>query len=78
MTQIEYIIQAMRNLGGTATYSQLYKEYEIVSGKVLTPGKKAGIRKSIEDHSSDSLNFKGKNDLFYSVHGIGSGTWGLR
>ena len=78
MTQVEYIVQTMRNLGGTATYSQLYKEYEIVSGIVLTPGKKAGIRKSIEDRSSDSLNFKGKNDLFYSVHGIGSGAWGLR
>lgn len=43
MTQIEYIVQAMRNLGGAATYSQLYKEYEIVSGIVLTPGKRLGL-----------------------------------
>lgn len=78
MTQLEYIVQAMKNLGGKATYSQLYEEYENVSGVILTPGKKAGIRKNIEDHSSDSMNYKGKEDLFYSVYGVGNGTWGLR
>lgn len=78
MTQLEYIVQAMKNLGGKATYSQLYEEYENVSGIILTPGKKAGIRKNIEDHSSDSMNYKGKEDLFYSVYGVGNGTWGLR
>lgn len=78
MTQLEYIVQAMKNLGGKAAYSQLYEEYENVSGIILTPGKKAGIRKNIEDHSSDSMNYKGKEDLFYSVYGVGNGTWGLR
>ena len=78
MTQLEYIVQAIKNLGGKATYSQLYEEYEKISGIILTPGKKAGIRKNIEDHSSDSMNYKGKEDLFYSVDGIGNGTWGLR
>ena len=78
MTQLEYIVQALKNLGGKATYSQLYEEYENVSGIILTPGKKAGIRKNIEDHSSDSMNYKGKEDLFYSVYGVGNGTWGLR
>lgn len=78
MTQLEALLQAMKNLGGKATYSQLYEEYESITGTVLTPGKKAGIRKNIEDHSSDSMNYKGKEDLFYSVDGIGNGTWGLR
>lgn len=78
MTQLEYIVQAMKNLGGKSTYSQLYEEYEKVSGIQLTPGRKAGIRKSVEDHSSDSMNYKGGKDLFYSVYGIGNGTWGLR
>lgn len=78
MTQLECIVQTMKNLGGKATYSQSYEEYEKVSGINLTPGRKAGIRKNIEDHSSDSLNFKGEEDLFYSVHGIGKGIWGLR
>ena len=78
MTQLEFIIQSMKNLGGKASYSQLYDEYEKISGINLTPGRKAGIRKNIEDHSSDSMNYKGKGDLFYSVHGVGNGTWGLR
>lgn len=78
MTQLEYIVVAMKNLGGKATYSQLYEEFEKVSGTILTPGRKAGIRKNVEDHSSDSMNFKWKEDLFYSVDGIGNVTWGLR
>lgn len=78
MTQLEALVQAITNLGGKATYSQIYEEYEEITGKVLTPGQKAGIRKNIEDHSSDSMNYKGKEDLFYSVDGIGNGTWGLR
>lgn len=78
MTQLEYIMLAMKNLGGKATYSQLYEEYKKVSCINLTAGRKAGIRKNIEDHSSDSMNYKGKEDLFYSVDGIGNGTWGLR
>lgn len=78
MTQLEYIVQALRNLGGKGTYGEIYAEFERVSGIALTPGRKAGIRKNIEDHSSDSMNYKGRKDLFYSVYGLGNGTWGLR
>lgn len=78
MTQLEYIVQALRNLGGKGAYDEIYAEFERVSGIVLTPGRKAGIRKNIEDHSSDSMNYKGREDLFYSVYGLGNGTWGLR
>ncbi len=77
-TQLEMIITAIQNLGGKANYSELYDEYERLSGIRLTAGRKAGIRKCVEDHSSDSLNYKGKEDCFYSVYGIGNGTWGLR
>lgn len=78
MTQLEIIVLAIRNLGGKATYSQIYEEFERISGIILTQSRKAGIRKNIEDHSSDSMNYKGKEDLFYSVYGLGNGTWGLR
>ena len=78
MKQLDIIVQAMKNLGGKASYSELYAEYENISSITLTSGKKAGIRKAIEDHSSDSGNFKGKEDIFYSVYGIGGGVWGLR
>ena len=78
MTQLEYRVEALKNLGGKASYSQIYEEFERLTNTVLTPGRKAGIRKNIEDHSSDSMNYKGKEDIFYSVGGIGSGEWGLR
>jgi putative restriction endonuclease len=78
MTVLERTIEALKQLGGKGTYSEIYSEYEILYGKPITYGQKAGIRKIIEDHSSDSHNFKGKEDIFYSVDGIGNGVWGLR
>lgn len=79
MSQLEAIIAVFRSLGGKGTYSQIYEEYERITGIKLTPGKKAGIRKRIEDHSSDSQNYRpNREDLFYSVEGIGKGVWGLR
>ena len=77
MTMLETIIQVLKNLGGKAPYSEIYQEYEYIAKCKLTPGQKAGIRKCIETHSSDSENFTG-NDIFYSVEGKGKGVWGLR
>lgn len=50
MTQLELIVKALTNLGGKETYSEIYREFERLSGEMLTPGRKAGIRKNIEDH----------------------------
>ena len=76
--QIDVIVEAFKRLGGESTYAQLYAEYEKIAGGKLSEGQKAGIRKNIEDHSSDSANYKGKQDLFYSVYGLGEGVCGLR
>ena len=78
MKQLDIIVKALENLGGKGTYSEIYAEYEIITNSKLTYGRKAGIRKTIENHSSDSMNYKGNTDLFYSVCGIGNGVWGLR
>ena len=78
MTYVEYIIQALTNLDGKAHYSDLYNEFERISGKRMTTGVKAAFRAEIERNSSDSTQFKEKRDLFYSVNGLGDGTWGLR
>ena len=78
MTILEGIIKSLHNLGGKGYYQDIYDEYEKVTGIDLTTSKKAGIRACIERHSSDSKVFKGKNDLFYSIDGIGKGYWGLR
>lgn len=78
MTQLEIIVEALEKLGGKATYLEIYSKFEEISGTTLTYGQKAGIRKNIETHSSDSLNYNGKEDLFYSVYGLGNGVWGLK
>ena len=76
MTWIDEIIKAYEEFGGIAPYSEVYNYIEKNTSRSLPPSWKAIIRKIVEDHSSDSKNFKGK-DLFYSVDGLGNGVWGL-
>lgn len=77
MTLLEKVIYALNELDGMAKYPDIYKKIEELEGQKLTDGRKAGIRKMVEDHSSDSKNFKGE-DIFYSAQGTGKGFWGLR
>jgi hypothetical protein len=78
MKQLDIIVMALESLGGRASYAEIYSKIEELSHTTLTYGQKAGIRKNIETHSSDSQVYSGKEDLFYSVCGIGNGVWGLR
>ena len=74
---IESIIQAFENLGGEAEYNDLYDEIKRIrlsKGINLTKAWTASVRRTIEDHSSDSDNFK-SDDIFKK---LGYGHWGLR
>ena len=76
-TWLDVIIEAFQNLGGEANYSELYPEIKRLRTKKqlsLTAQSTASVRRTIEDHSSDSANFRA-DDLFYK---IGLGYWGLR
>ena len=75
LRQVEVIIKAIQNLGGIASYSQIYDEYGRITGTLMTVGRKAGIRKTIEQNSADSSVFNG-NNIFYTPQ-KGSGMWGL-
>ncbi len=77
MTNLEAMICILQQRGGQASYSEIYADYEKLKGVSLSATNKATLRKTIEMHSSDSANFRGK-DIFYSVEGIGKGVWGLR
>jgi hypothetical protein len=68
------IVQAFSRLGGAARYADLYEYIIRTSERDLSPEWKATVRRTIEDHSSDSLNFRA-NDLFMK---LGHGHWGLR
>jgi HNH endonuclease len=76
-TWLDDISTALDNLGGEANYEAIYAEVRRIRGEALPSSWKDMVRGTIEDNSSDSAKFKGK-DLFYSVNGLGNGVWGLR
>lgn len=78
MTWLEYIIEALNNLGGVATYPQIYEEIRRIRKEPYTKSWKASVRATIESFSSDSMRYNQKSDIFYSVKGLGEGIWGLR
>jgi hypothetical protein len=71
---------ALQRLGGRASLSRIYKEVEAIrsaAGRSTPPSLEATIRRTLEDHSSDSENYRGQ-DLFCMPEGKGAGVWGLR
>lgn len=73
------IIEALNILGGDAKYNDIYQKTEkirISKNRSHPPSIKATIRRTVEDHSSESANFRGV-DVFYSIAGLGKGHWGL-
>ena len=71
---------ALRRLGGRSSLSRIYKEVRAVrtaAGRSIPPSLEATVRRTLEDHSSDSENYRGA-DLFCMPEGKGAGVWGLR
>src|SRR4051812_23314019 len=78
LSRFESVAAALRSLGGQARPVEIADEV-----RRLFPGPHTGnllqsVRARIQECSSDSHHWKKKRDLFYSVHGIGGGVWGLR
>ena len=77
-TWLEDIQTALKNLGGEAHLSKIYKEVSKVREGKLNPTFESTIRRELETNSSDSESYaKGRKgeDLFYMK---GKGVWGLR
>lgn len=73
------LIEVYNDLGGTASYSDVYelaKERRQKRGASWTTQARASIRRTVEDHAKSSANFRGTH-VFYSVKGHGAGVWGL-
>lgn len=78
-TWLDWIVEAMTQLGGNAIYEDLYHQIQLIRPPLFTKQWKASVRKTIENNSSDSDNFGENNqDVFKSIGGKGSGHWGLR
>jgi hypothetical protein len=71
---------ALERLGGQAPLHRIYREVELIrkpAGRSVPSSLEATIRRTLEDHSSDSENFRGA-DLFSMPEGKGAGIWALR
>ena len=75
-TMAEDIAAVLESLGGEATLSKIYSEIRSIRPGPHPVNLEAGVRRTIEIHSSDSKAFTG-TDLYYSVEGIGRGIWGI-
>lgn len=74
---VDDVFAAIGRLGGSATLHSIYKEVEVIrrtAGRSVPKSLDATVRRTIEDHSSDSDNHRGPN-LFAKV---GRGEWAIR
>ncbi len=69
---------ALEHLGGEAHLKDIYKYIEDNFENSLPTTWQATVRGTLERASSDSKAYDGKDDLFYSVDGLGEGIWGLK
>jgi hypothetical protein len=72
---------SLERLSGRAFLSGIYREVKAIrqtAGRSVPPSLEATIRRTLEDHSSDSENYRGGPDLFYMPEGKGAGVWALR
>jgi hypothetical protein len=72
---------SLQHLGGKSSLLEIYKEVEVVrkaAQRSVPPSLEATVRRTLEDHSSDSDNYRGGPDIFYMPEGKGAGVWALR
>jgi len=77
---VDDVRSALVTLGGKASLHSIYKEVERIrkgAGRSIPKTLDAVIRRTLEDHSSDSANFRGA-DLFALSEGHGKGIWQIR
>lgn len=78
LARFETVVAALRSLGGQARPAEIADEIRRLFPGPHTANLLQSVRARIQECSSDSHHWKMKRDLFYSVHGIGGGVWGLR
>ena len=77
-TWAEDICRALQNLGGVAPLSDIYNEVRKIRPLPHPREFEATIRGAIERSSLDSSAYSSGKNLFFSLHGLGQGVWGLR
>lgn len=75
------LAEVLDELGGKAPLQDIYQAVRTkrtVEGRSVPPSLTATVRRTLENHSSDSHNYTGGADLFAMAEGKGAGIWSLR
>ena len=72
------IIKVLKDFDGCAHLSEIYNQVKKIRKNNINPTFDRTIQRELETHSSDSVSYNGKDDIFYMVEGKGKGIWGLR
>jgi hypothetical protein len=78
---IDYVIEALRTLGGIAALPQIYKQIKKdcrKGDKNLPPEWESVIRRTLQAFSSDAKQFLYGRDVFRMAKERGRGWWALR
>jgi putative restriction endonuclease len=76
----DLIVDALSSLGGTAHLDEIVRRVTEIAPPPLPADVGASVRARIQERCSETQSFKGREDLFFSVHGVDArrGFWGLR
>lgn len=77
---VDDVVAALKSLGGRARLHRIYEQVEKQrrdAGRSVPPSLEATVRRTLEDFSSESANFRGE-DLFTMPEGPGAGLWALK
>lgn len=77
-TYLSSIISALNKLNGMGSLNEIYEAIE-EEGKLSfiysNPNWKDNVRATIQRHCSQTKSYRGSEDLFCSVYGLGEGYW---
>lgn len=75
------LAEVLEELGGKARLHDIYdavREKRAAAGRSVPTSLKATVRRTLENHSSDSRNYMGGADIFAMPEGKGAGIWAVR
>jgi hypothetical protein len=78
---VDDVVTALRKLGGEASLHQIYQTVERLrksAGRSCPKTLEATVRRTLENHSSDSGNWLERADIFQMPYGKHKGVWALR
>lgn len=77
---VNEIIESLKILGGAASLMEIQNDIEQRNTMPFIHSNvnwKDNVRATIQRHCSTTKSYRGAEDIFYSVYGLGEGYWGL-